>query len=479
MNQVIFNFSLVGLIVYSTWLVCLIAFGSTPRNYELEEQYRDQRTTVSWSILQSILMLYGVKPKRQTAAKTPLLKRELLVAMTMLSGFRQRVKKFVKPETVEESSIKSLIILVPAMNEEPVIKKTIAGFLESTRHLPMVKMVIIDDGSTDETANEVRQAISQYACTDRVQLIQRFKPNAQTGKGDALNWAYHRVVDQETDPSRVVCGVLDADAYMRPIDYERVIKTFSQSPKLALLQTRVKMVECHNLLQILQDVEFTVINNWIQNTRNKINNAAASGNGQFIRASLVTRYDPWGNALLEDFEFSTRFLLEGKETRYAPDIVVYQEAVDKVKAFVRQRTRWTQGGMDCLTGYWGRILRNNHVGGLAKLEMSFYMLIPFTTILFGIANLYVLGYVIANLSQYWLLLIGLLMINYSIDLLICYNYLKISQEEQTPQIYFACILLILYNYILYPAIIIALCNKLRGITKWEKTTHGIQDQIGN
>ena len=95
MNQIIFNFSLVGLIVYSTWLVCLIAFGSTPRNYELEEQYRDQRTTVSWSILQSILMLYGVKPKRQTAAKTPLLKRELLVAMTMLSGFRQRVKKFV------------------------------------------------------------------------------------------------------------------------------------------------------------------------------------------------------------------------------------------------------------------------------------------------------------------------------------------------------------------------------------------------
>lgn len=261
-NQVIFNFSLVGLIVYSTWLVCLIAFGSTPRNYELEEQYRDQRTTVSWSILQSILMLYGVKPKRQTASKTPLLKRELLVAMTMLSGFRQRVKKFVKPETVEESSIKSLIILVPAMNEEPVIKKTIAGFLESTRHLSMVKMVIIDDGSTDETANEVRQAISQYACADRVQLIQRFKPNAQTGKGDALNWAYHRVVDQETDPSRVVCGVLDADAYMRPIDYERVIKTFSQSPKLALLQTRVKMVECHNLLQILRDVEFTVINNW-------------------------------------------------------------------------------------------------------------------------------------------------------------------------------------------------------------------------
>lgn len=32
---------------------------------------------------------------------------------------------------------------------------------------------------------------------------------------------------------------------------------------------------------------------------------------------------------LEDFEFSTRFLMQGKKTQYASDALVYQEAIAK------------------------------------------------------------------------------------------------------------------------------------------------------
>ena len=40
---------------------------------------------------------------------------------------------------------------------------------------------------------------------------------------------------------------------------------------------------------------------------------------------------------LEDFEFSTRFLMQGKKTQYASDALVYQEAIAKARPFIRHQ----------------------------------------------------------------------------------------------------------------------------------------------
>ncbi|WP_270637630.1 glycosyltransferase [Limosilactobacillus mucosae] len=79
-----------------------------------------------------------------------------------------------------------LVILVPAMNEEAVIKQTVQLFLKEAHQLENVKMVIIDDASDDQTAAVVKRFISQTG-QERIQLLQRQHPNAQTGKGNALN----------------------------------------------------------------------------------------------------------------------------------------------------------------------------------------------------------------------------------------------------------------------------------------------------
>ena len=42
---------------------------------------------------------------------------------------------------------------------------------------------------------------------------------------------------------------------------------------------------------------------------------------------------------LEDFEFSTRFLMQGKKTQYASDALAYQEAIAKARPFIRHRSR--------------------------------------------------------------------------------------------------------------------------------------------
>lgn len=345
-------------------------------------------------------------------------------------------------------------------------------FVKSTRNLPMINMVIIDDASTDATATIVNNFIQSHP-NSRISLLRRHAPNAQLGKGTALNWAFRQIIQQNlASKANLICGVLDADAYMTSKGYKKVLQYFSANPELALLQTRVAMIEKHNWLQIMQDIEFTVVNYWIQNLRNRISNAAASGNGQFIRVSEVDSLQPWGNALLEDFEFSTRFLLKGKKTVFTGDIVVYQEAVDKVLPFIKQRTRWTQGGLDCLFSYWPKILASNFISRTAKVEMSFYMMIPFITLITGIANILTFSYITLNADDYWQLFVVLIMVNLALNIYIAFLYVKLANYRNWMILSIIVLTLVFYNYLLYPVLVMAFYKKISGQHTWVKTVHG-------
>lgn len=373
------------------------------------------------------------------------------------------------PMTV--SKIERLFVLVPALNEEVVIAQTIKRFLTSTETLPQIKMIIVDDASSDKTVQVARETIAQAGCFERVWLWRRFLPDAQIGKGEALNWAYQKLATSFKKNDHIVCGVLDADAYIGRAGYERILEIFDQDSQIDLLQIRVGMFKKQNYLQKLQDIEFIVINNWIQNIRNRLKNAAASGNGQFIRMQAIDSMKPWGNALLEDFEFSTRFLLQAKKTRYAPDVIVYQEAISKVQPFIRQRARWAQGGLDCLFSYWPKIVGSKDLSFLAKLEMSFYLFLPFFSLVTGLANLAVLGFVLGFIEQYWLVLIVLLLTNGIINSYILWLYAKKTGNLSVRQAIDIFLMMLVYNYLFYVAIIIAFYKKVRGKNRWVKTAH--------
>lgn len=411
-NQVDFNISLVGMLVYTGWVVCLIMFGK---------------------------------------------------------------ENGLPTEGVGNLSQMKLIIMVPAMNEAGVIQATIERFLKSTAGLANISMAIIDDASDDGTPTIVKRVIASHHCQQKVKLLSRSFPAAQQGKGSALNWAYHRLVDiqhmEYRALSNTIIGVLDADAYMTREGYQQVLADFIARPDVDLLQTSVGMIKTKNWLQLFQDIEFGVINDWIQNTRNRIGNVAASGNGQFVRVKGINSYNPWGNALLEDFEFSTRFLLRGRHTYYATNIVVYQEAIDQILPFIRQRARWTQGGLDCLFTYWPRIIMSQRIPILAKVEMTFYMFIPFITLISGLAGIYVFVYVIIHITAYYAVFISLILLNFIINTIIIAAYRDIANSSW--KINLAAILLVgVYNYLLYPAIVIAFYKKARGQHSWAKTVHG-------
>lgn len=376
-----------------------------------------------------------------------------------------------KDDSIDISDMK-LYILMPMLDEVDVVDNTLNNFIKNTYNLPQIKLKIINDGSTDGTDKKISEMIQNGNYQDKIELINRTFPNAQTGKGDALNYGLEHLRENlNYSETNVIIGVLDADAIMYHDDLKKVITRFKQYTQLDLLQVKVRMHNVKNWLQRMQDIEFATVNDWIQKVRNKIHNAAASGNGQFIRLSSMD-HNPWGNALLEDFEFSTNFLLEGKKTLYCEDIIVYQEAVDKYKPFIKQRSRWVQGGIDCTQKYSQRILDSQKLTFWAKFEMIFFMFLPFLTTVSGTANGIAFIYSILNLKKYWVLLLFLTVINFLLSYYMGVKYCTDSMHI-TWIVLLECSSMVIYNIILFPAILIAFYRKIVGKSVWIKTSHGI------
>jgi glycosyltransferase involved in cell wall biosynthesis len=111
-----------------------------------------------------------------------------------------------QPENTSQGHPSSLryVLITPARNEAAFIEKTIESVIHQTV-LPQ-KWVIVDDGSTDTTAEIVRGYLAEHPWIELVQRPQRQERDF-TGKVHAFNAGYARVRGLEFE----VLGNLDAD----------------------------------------------------------------------------------------------------------------------------------------------------------------------------------------------------------------------------------------------------------------------------
>ena len=122
------------------------------------------------------------------------------------------------------------VLISPACNEEAFITKTLDSMIAQT-HLPE-RWVIVDDGSTDRTAEIVQTYATRFPW---IELVRHTKPKHRTfaAKVHAFNAGLERVRSLEFD----VIGNLDADISFGPDYLEFLTKKFSEDPKLGVAGT--------------------------------------------------------------------------------------------------------------------------------------------------------------------------------------------------------------------------------------------------
>ncbi len=114
-----------------------------------------------------------------------------------------------------------LVVCVPARDEGPRIGDLIAD-LRAQRGVPDLRVIVYDDGSTDDTAERARAAIDD---DDRVTLVSGAAtppPPGWTGKA----WALHRLTETLPPTETHLCFV-DADVRLGPDALARAVRAFA------------------------------------------------------------------------------------------------------------------------------------------------------------------------------------------------------------------------------------------------------------
>jgi glycosyltransferase involved in cell wall biosynthesis len=125
------------------------------------------------------------------------------------------------------------VLITPAHNEEAFIEKTLASVVAQT--LLPERWVIVDDGSTDRTAEIVQGYAKQFRWIELIQRPQRQDRNF-AGKAHAFNAGFKRVRSFQFE----VIGNLDADISFERDYFEFLLSKFAEFPQLGVAGTAMR-----------------------------------------------------------------------------------------------------------------------------------------------------------------------------------------------------------------------------------------------
>lgn len=291
-----------------------------------------------------------------------------------------------------DSYLPFVSILIPAKNEEKVISQTLysaasINYLKNGK--PNFEIIVINDGSTDATGTIIEDLSHKIP---NLKILHR-QAGISKGKSSALNAGLSLSQGE-------IIVVFDADTRIEPAFLKMSIPLLADKA-IGGVQGRVEIYNPNiNLVTMLQRNEFTFFNHLVQCSKDAMGGLTGlGGNGQLVKRLVLDEIGRWNElSLTEDFDLTIRMYFHGYKVRYAPDAIVWQEAVESWPLLLRQRTRWGQGLLQCFFDYFSQVLKTpaNIIKKLDALYTLARVLIPF-----GILEGYVLYFLVTSDLAYF------------------------------------------------------------------------------
>lgn len=225
-------------------------------------------------------------------------------------------------------------ILVPAYNEGVVIAKYINALLKL--NYPDYKVVVIDDGSTDNTYNV---AVQKFGSNPKVKII---KSATNLGKSGALNLG---VDSSDTE----ILVVQDCDTILDKNALTYMVRHF-ENPQVGAVAGNVKVGNRVNLLTALQALEYITSQNLDRRAFDLFNciNVVPGAISAWRKNALIEVGRFNSKTLAEDGELTIRVVGLGYKAIYEELAIGYTESPQNLHSFLKQRFRWVYGTMQYL-----------------------------------------------------------------------------------------------------------------------------------
>jgi cellulose synthase/poly-beta-1,6-N-acetylglucosamine synthase-like glycosyltransferase/peptidoglycan/xylan/chitin deacetylase (PgdA/CDA1 family) len=263
-------------------------------------------------------------------------------------------------------------IVVPAYNEETTIGPAVSSLARSAH--PGVKVLVVDDASTDGTADAVERLKLGNVRVVRI-------PSG--GKATALNTGVALSRDD-------LIVMVDADTVVRPDAIHQLLQPFADR-RVGAVAGNVKVSNRRGLLGKWQHIEYVIgfnLDRRLYDTFGCIPTIPGAL-GAFRRAALTDAGGLSTDTLAEDTDLTIAIQRHGWKVVYQESAIAYTEAPATMRQLWRQRYRWSYGTMQAMwkhrraviePGYFGR-------GGLPLIAV-FTVLLPLLAPLIDLMAIY-------------------------------------------------------------------------------------------
>ena len=267
-------------------------------------------------------------------------------------------------------------VLVPAYNEERVIERTVRAVLASD--YPGLRVIVIDDGSSDKTLEVANAAFAAQVATGRILILT--KPNA--GKADALNFGLQYLSDEE-----IFVGI-DADTVIAREAISRLVPHFL-NPKVGAVAGNAKVGNRMNLWTRWQALEYITSQNFERRALNTLGAVSVvPGAIGAWRTSAVREAGGYHtDTVAEDADLTMALLRRGYRVQYEDMALAYTEAPVNANGLMRQRFRWSFGILQAVWKHRSVFARKGALGWVALPNIVIFQILlplvsPFIDIMF-------------------------------------------------------------------------------------------------
>lgn len=263
----------------------------------------------------------------------------LYFLITALFLFKKR-----KKDNIVSDKYSHFTILIPARNEEEVIKDAIQSFKRQKYPKDNYEIVVVINNTTDNTLGVCNAEGVRYILCER-----KIK-----NKGDALKEAFDRLKKEKTD----AYIIMDADNVVNDEFLGEMNKSLNEGTLVAKSSMDIKAKEntwvssSYAIYFFIQSILYSI-------PRNNIGaSCAINGTGIMIKKEVIDKYGFNVRTITEDLEFMTLCALNNIKIKFVEGAICYAEHPSDFKVSMIQRRRWTKGIYEGFIIYFNNIIKN-------------------------------------------------------------------------------------------------------------------------
>lgn len=266
-----------------------------------------------------------------------------------------------------------ITLIVPAFNEEKVIRRTLQSVIECD--YPDMQIIVVDDGSSDDTASVVE---AHFHDVPNLTLVRQ----KNRGKWSAIN---HAIMLSDTP---FFC-ILDADSLLEKTAISQIVQPFKDA-RVGAVSGTIEIGNSRNLLTAFQVLEYMTTQQVMRRAYEVFDGIivvpgalGAWRTEAVIAADLVS-----GETITEDADLTIAVHRQDYTVRYQADAKSYTEAPLKIRDFLRQRFRWTFGMIQVSWKHKKAVSELRPVGFISLVDAIWYNLV--TSMIYPIIDLIII-----------------------------------------------------------------------------------------